>query len=188
MEKIATHDSATGEKSSGLLSMLFVPFARTQSKTIKEQYEFGCRMFDIRVRRGRFHKKWICAHGIWESKLTIYDILNYLNKFNDTYVTITYEGKKSNDFMDLVNYIEKTYTNIVFGGVAYKYGDDDNITKVSYKYIKPYPKYWPVSISKFLKLDGRSWHTYLPIPWLWKKIYYNNPKFNNDCYTYVDFL
>lgn len=34
MLKIATYDSATGEKGKGLLSI----FARTQSKTIKEQY------------------------------------------------------------------------------------------------------------------------------------------------------
>ena len=48
--KIATHDSATGEKGKGLLSIIGTPFARTQSKTIKEQYDTGCRMFDIRVK------------------------------------------------------------------------------------------------------------------------------------------
>lgn len=41
---------------------------------------------------------------------------------------------------------------------------------------------------KLVILDGRSWHTYLPIPWLWKKIYYNKPEFNDDYYTNVDFL
>ena len=51
MKKIATHDSATGEKGKGILSWLITPFAKTQSKTIKEQYESGCRMFDLRVRK-----------------------------------------------------------------------------------------------------------------------------------------
>ena len=37
--KIATHDSATGEKGRGFLSFLVAPFAKTQSKTIKEQYD-----------------------------------------------------------------------------------------------------------------------------------------------------
>ena len=48
--KIATHDSATGERGQGFLSWLVTPFAKTQSKTIKEQYEAGCRMFDIRIK------------------------------------------------------------------------------------------------------------------------------------------
>lgn len=33
--KIVTHDSATGEASHGLVSLLVLPFAKTQSKTIK---------------------------------------------------------------------------------------------------------------------------------------------------------
>lgn len=36
--------------------------------------------------------------------------------------------------------------------------------------------------------DGHSWHTYIPIPWLWKKIYHNHPEFNAEQYTLVDFL
>ena len=54
MNKIATHDSATGEKGRGFLSFLVTPFAKTQSKTIKEQYDAGCRSFDIRE-IGRAH-------------------------------------------------------------------------------------------------------------------------------------
>jgi hypothetical protein len=47
---IATHNSATGEKPANILSWFLIPFCRTQSKTIKEQYEAGCRLFDLRVR------------------------------------------------------------------------------------------------------------------------------------------
>ena len=50
MNKIATHDSATGEKGKGFLSFLVSPFAKTQSKSLQEQYDAGCRSFDIRVR------------------------------------------------------------------------------------------------------------------------------------------
>jgi len=39
--KIATHDSATGEKGKGFLSFLVSPFAKTQSKSIQEQYDAG---------------------------------------------------------------------------------------------------------------------------------------------------
>lgn len=40
----------------------------------------------------------------------------------------------------------------------------------------------------FKVLDGTSWHTYLPIPFIWKKIYYNKVDFNNEVYQMVDFL
>ena len=43
-------------------------------------------------------------------------------------------------------------------------------------------------IPGFLRLDGRSWPTYIPIPWLWDRIYMRPHKFNKDKFTFVDFL
>ena len=86
MKKIATHDSATGEKGEGFLSWLLTPFAKTQSKTIKEQYDAGSRMFDLRVKLINFEIK--CAHGLWHTKRTAYSILKEINNFKDRcYVT-----------------------------------------------------------------------------------------------------
>ena len=102
--KIATHDSATGERGKGLLSLIGTPFARTQSKTIKEQYEAGCRMFDIRLKL--CGKEWRCAHGLWKSKRLAEDIIKEINSFTDTcYVTLTYEGKnkRKQEFVEFVN-------------------------------------------------------------------------------------
>lgn len=45
---IATHNSGTGERGGGLLSLLLTPFVRCQSKTLVEQYKSGTRLFDIR--------------------------------------------------------------------------------------------------------------------------------------------
>ena len=75
--KIATHDSATGERGQGFLSWLVTPFAKTQSKTIKEQYEAGCRMFDIRARYAA--GAWRCAHGVWTSVRDVYSILHEIS-------------------------------------------------------------------------------------------------------------
>lgn len=189
MNKIATHDSATGEQSKGIISWIFTPFARTQSKTIKEQYKAGCRMFDIRVKKGGGN--WHCAHGLWFTKRTATDILSEINSFEDKcYVTMTYEGG-SNEiyaFTEYFNWCEKEFKNIVWGGVAIKYGEGSHLFKVKYDYIYGYPKGWPASKQGFLPLDGRSLHILLPIPWLWKKIYNDNPKFDNKTYLYVDFL
>lgn len=72
--KIATHDSATGEKGRGFLSFLVTPFAKTQGKTIQEQYDAGCRSFDIRVRE---HKTYLCV--LWWCILMSYVAMGRLS-------------------------------------------------------------------------------------------------------------
>lgn len=189
MLKIATHDSATGERGQGFLSWLITPFAKTQSKTIKEQYDAGCRMFDIRVKL--IDNKWYCAHGLWVSKRNAEDILEEINNFKEQcYVTVTYEGNNDNlfEYTTFVDRIRNKFTNIIWGGIGIKYGKDANLLNVKFDYIQPYPLDWPVTRRGFIPLDGSSWHIIFPIPWLWKKIYYNKPVFFNNIYTFVDFL
>lgn len=189
MVKIATHDSATGEKGKGLLSIIGTPFARTQSKTIKEQYDAGCRMFDIRVKL--IKGEWRCAHGLWKSKRTALDILKEINSFEGKcYVTLTYEGtsKRKKEFIEFVRFIKSKLTNICWGTISIKYGEDAHLFKVKYDYVSSAEKGFPGGKQGFLPLNGSTWHILLPIPWLWKKIYNDNPEFNEKHYIYVDFL
>lgn len=189
MLKIATHDSATGEKGKGLLSIIGTPFARTQNKTIKQQYEVGCRMFDIRVKL--FNGKWRCAHGLWKSKRLAIDIIREINSFDEKcYVTLTYEGtsKKKEEFIQFVEKIKKECTNIHWGTISVKYGENAHLLKVEYGFVSSAEKGFPAAIQGFLPLNGKTWHILLPIPYLWKKIYNDNPKFNETYFTYVDFL
>lgn len=188
MNKIATHDSATGEKGKGVLSIIGTPFARTQSKTIKEQYEAGCRMFDIRVKLIR--GEWRCAHGLWQSKRLAEDIIKEINGFEERcYVTMTYEGgsKNKQHFVEFVSRAQRACGNIKWGAIAIKYGEGSHLFKVKYDYIYQ-AKNWPVCKQGFLPLDGKTWHILLPIPWLWKKLYNDKPEFSKQYYTYVDFL
>lgn len=190
MLKISTHDSATGEKPVNLLSFLMIPFARTQSKTLQEQYNAGCRYFDIRARlyKGKFHS----GHGLFTTKRTLDDILEQLNNFGDTiYIQLTYEDKFIKEdikqkFYELIERIKNEYKNIKIGPVIAKYIDDDLI--IDWVEIVSPPKDFPALQSKFKALNGRTWHTFIPIPWLWKKIYFNKPEFNEDIFTQVDFL
>lgn len=63
--KIATHNSATRKKGKGLLSWFATPFARCQSKSIKEQYDAGCRWFDIRVKQDtKYDGQFYVCHGV----------------------------------------------------------------------------------------------------------------------------
>lgn len=190
MLKIATHDSATGERGNWW-SWLFAPFAKTQSKTIKEQYEAGCRVFDIRIRK--VCGKWKCTHGPWVTSKTAEDIIQEINNFKDRCsVMIIYEGgyKDNELFIAYVQKLKSLYQHIGYGGVAVKYGKDSTGVKVKYDYILDADKNWIDARCEqgFLPLDGRSWHTYLPIPWLWDRIYKRPHVFNEEYYTFVDFL
>lgn len=190
MLKIATHDSATGEKPYGLLSYIVAPFAKTQIKTIKQQYDAGCRSFDIRVRWDKRRKMYVCAHGLWTSKRSALSILNQINSFNDRCeVCITYEGvcKDIKHFSSKVTSWRLALDNIIFGSVYSKYANKVSAT-VDYIKIQYSDDNYSGGVQGFLSLDGRSWHTYIPIPWLWDRLYKRPHKFNNNRFTFVDFL
>ena len=191
MKKIATHDSATGERPLWYCWPL-APFAKTQSKTIKEQYEAGCRLFDLRLRR---HKgKVRLAHGGYIINRSVYDVFRYLNSKGDCRVTITYEGfcndKLREDFLCIIRSYKIQFPHIHYGAVAIKKGKGSTLIKTKYEYILPADKDWidAPTRSHFVKLDGRKFYWLLPFPWLWKTLRFNKPEFREDCYTYVDFL
>lgn len=189
MLKIGTHDSATGEKGKGFLSWLVTIFAKTQSKTIKEQYEAGCRMFDIRCKLTK--GKWYCAHGLWHTQRTLEDIICELALLEDRcQVLMTYEGGESHneEMLDMAIKLRQRFKHIIWGPISVKYGKDSSGLKVKYSIIKEGQKGFENNVQGFLPLDGRSWHTLLPIPWLWKKIYGQTKEFREDVFTFVDFL
>ena len=188
MLKIGTHDSVTGEKGGTFLSWLVTPFSKTQSKTLKEQYDAGCRLFDLRVKLHR--GVWKCAHGLWVTKRNAIDIFEQLNKMPGIMVSVTLEGDADHqeEFISFVDMLQSTFKNINYWYTAIKYGKDSKgILTVKYDFINM-GTVKMIAKQGFLPLDGRSWHTYLPIPWLWKKIYHDEPHFNEKDYLIVDFL
>ena len=191
MNKIATHDSATGERGHGFLSWLVTPFAKTQSKTILEQYAAGCRSFDIRVRPARGRRKgYVCAHGLWESERSAVDILGMIDRFPDRcQVCLTYEGTSENieDFRQCATNLRHWFQWIIWGSACCKYNKRVS-ARVDYVSVLPSEVGYSGGAQGFLPLDGRSWHTYLPIPWLWDRLYKRPHKFNEERFTFVDFL
>lgn len=192
MLKIGTHDSSTGEQGRGVLSFIVTPFSKTQTKSLREQYNAGCRLFDIRIKL--YDNTWHCAHGLWKSKLTANEIFNILNSFEEPVaVTITYEGKQKHNerFLEYVKYVKWRFPNIMYGAIAVKYGIVKGV-KVKYVYLADaednYKRFINCTKQGFLPLDGRSWHTYIPIPWLWDKLYKTPHQFTTEYFTYVDFL
>lgn len=190
MLKIGTHDSVTSEKPLWWCWPLTL-FARTQSKTIKEQYEAGCRLFDLRTKK--ILGKWRGAHGWWFTKKSLDDILKELNnyaKLDALCVYLTYEGKTKNtkEFLEKVKEWKKEYPNIIWGSICSKYGEKSSGIKVSYDILIKADKGAFPGEQAFLPLDGKHWQTYIPIPWLWKQFYFKKVEFNDNIYKYVDFL
>lgn len=180
---IGTHNSATGEKCKGLVSWLVYIFSKTQTKTIKEQFKAGCRYFDLRARyiNGQIQM----AHGLFVIDKTLKQVLDELNdlaKNSETpvYVSITYEGTNTN--------VDEWRNKIV--GMLIEYS---NLQLTSVNIKKPVWQcvYTAASVPTeqgFISLDMSTWHSLIPIPWLWDKLYKEKKVYNNDYFTLVDFL
>ena len=91
---------------------------------------------------------------------------------------LTYEGEcKEDEIIDFSELFEQRFPEHFI------------ITTVNIK--KPQ---WRTILTKFnlphnncyKVLDGNTWHTYLPIPWLWAKIYPQT--YHPKNYNFVDFL
>lgn len=73
LPKIGTHNSATGEKGKGFISLLVTPFSKCQGSDIASQINMGCRYFDkdsllISMVYGELHT----AYGQAKKRLIIY--------------------------------------------------------------------------------------------------------------------
>lgn len=166
MELKGTHNSGTGERGKGFLSLLVAPFAKCQRKTIKEQYDAGCRVFDLRVKW--VDGKWRLAHGAWVSEVEFLSILDLLNGLEGCYVILTYEGRldegREEWFVRRAKAWKAVYRNVKWLEVNVKKGENGKWTKLVDAEHKL------KTVHGFIALDFSSWHTLLPIPWLWWKL------------------
>ena len=107
---LGSHDSFTYMVARNGIVDTFTSFWRCQEKTIKEQYDLGVRMFDIRVNKdiqnGKF--TWQVSHG--------------LAKFNQNFVSLNAIG----------SYFKKQYPDSYFR-VVLESGSDDEETVTKFK-------------------------------------------------------
>ncbi|MDY5632531.1 MAG: hypothetical protein SPF56_08600 [Bacteroidaceae bacterium] len=173
-----THDSATGEKGKGFLSWLVTPFARTQDKTVIAQYEAGARFFDFRFRR--FDDGILrCAHGAWRSRKPLSLILEELawQSEEPIYVCLCWEGFASRDneeeAIKVADGVYRFFSDLNSeSGAKRLHLIDVSVKLPEWKVLKRYDTVDVQGIHHCFKtLDFRSWHTLLPIPWLWHKLY-----------------
>lgn len=173
--KIATHDSATGEKGYGVLSFFLTPFACCQGKSLDAQYRAGARYFDIRVRKT--NRGWICAHGPWETKRSAEDILGQLSGYGDALARIWYEGTAPANFLEQVEDWRDKFKGLDIVEIGQK---SPWLTLRTYRVV-------PLRIN-FRMLNFSTWHTYIPIPWMWSKLSRRKLAYNDEIYTMEDWL
>lgn len=186
--KIATHDSATGERSKNLLHALMKVFAMTQTKTIREQYECGARYFDLRV-----DKNLHLCHGLWEADKNLADLLIEMRRYvtETTYITVTIERAYADEVNSALTRKIRNLVNLHGRNMKLVYIAKK---KPSWEILKEYRQVDCVSgylsvptPRQYITRPFKDWRRYIPIPWVLKKI---TPKveFNGGCFTMVDFL
>ena len=197
MLRIATHNSASGERGT-FWSWFVCLFSRTQDKTLVEQWQAGCRYFDLRFKWTR--KGWKCGHGLWRTQRYAEELLLDLNRAastdreNKTYAYFTYEGKYKNaekhNFLGYCEWCRENFHNILITSIDAKYsGTKKNPFIVDYQHIAAFNR-CPIGSHPqgFIALDGKHWQTILPIPRLWNWIYTRKHKFDEEKFLFVDFL
>lgn len=189
MTNIATHDSATGEKSRGLFSFATKCFAKTQNKTIREQYEAGARYFDLRV-----DKNLVLCHGLWRANKTLEGVVKEMRRYvtDSVYVAVTIEHNYSakliewlkDEILDTINLRGGGKVKLVY--IAKKKPVWE-VLRV-YRDVKVIPAYLSVPTpSQYLTGEIKDWRRYIPIPAYLKRI---TPKveYEGDGFVMVDFL
>lgn len=114
--------------------------AKCQSLTIKEQYEKGARLFDLRINFDKYDQPEF-RHGLVSYKGSVTEILNYLNSLEDKgiYIRFIFENNlledpeesrfRENLFISFCADAQEKYKNLKFYG-----GNRKTDWKVLYKF------------------------------------------------------
>lgn len=115
--EIGTHNSMTYLKPKKWYLYPFQFLAKCQNKTIKQQYNEGVRLFDIRISYTK-NKEIEFRHGLMAYKGNVYKTLKYLNSQKDKVkVRILLEKsnlESDNMFIYDLKHFQETFTNITF--------------------------------------------------------------------------
>ena len=178
MDKTGTHNSGTGERGMGWLSWLGTPFARCQTKTLREQYDAGARLFDLRVKL--VNDDWHLAHGLWVSRRTLLGTLIEINGYPEVCrVILTYEGSEKDRafrrFCEMTDGIESGFKMLRFVYISVK--------KPTWKILRMIDRR-SCPEQGFTPITG--WRKLLPVPWLWAQFFKRKPAPNK--WVLVDYL
>lgn len=181
---LGSHNSATGERPSGLLSWLLTPFAQCQSRTVAEQFSEGCRYYDFRFVHSRGRLRF--AHGLWRSSANVMSVLRNLNSLAEhderrTYVMVSYEGSLD----DVHRSVFIDYIHVLFASLPSLVLTEINVKRPKWSNLVRHDG--PAYRQGYMCLDGHSWHTLIPVPRLWHRVF-GVPGNVDGVFTFRDFV
>ena len=163
--KLASHNSWSYLPPMKWWMRPFAFMAKCQSKTIREQYEAGVRLFDLRV---RFNKEgyFILAHGLMEYRLgTLWESLNYLNEKKDCYVRVLLETSESDTKQEKRFRCWCDSTSFQFDDITFIGGQ----RKFDWEKVYDFKTKEPAMTGFFSSMDGCKLNDLWP--WLWARIH-----------------
>lgn len=88
--------------------------SRCQSKTIEEQLELGVRLFNLQI--VYYHKDWYISHGMGIYNVKLFDILEKIEKYEETYFQLVLDknllkGQNVEKYLELVETLKQKYEN-----------------------------------------------------------------------------
>ena len=161
-----------------------IPFAKCQSKGIKELFDLNVRCFDIRIRFDKNNVPYAC-HGLFKVKFNILDLLS-LKYCNDIYIRLLLETSKADsrqeeNFIKLVQCLRKMFPNIKFIELRRKF-DWKRLIEPDCE--EPKMIQYVSSMAK----DVRWYEKYIPYLYAKRMNKTNLLKKHDDCIVLYDFL
>lgn len=195
---LGTHNSATGEMPSDLLSFLGSPIAQCQKRTILSQCAAGVRLFDLRVKPYHHATRYnlyyplesigncTLGHGACDYMITLEEALEHINDFGkendrEMYVLITLEGKLNvplAKFLSDVKTLVKKYPQVTLLEINVKRPTWIQLYRnknCKITYTKDYPLI-------------KGWKALLPFPRFWNKFIQYRPQIKQAVYSLRDFI
>lgn len=161
---LGSHNSFSYLKPEKWWMRIFNPWAKCQSKTLKEQYEAGVRVFDIRVRWK--DNKFFLVHNLMTYKYDPLTLIQDLKKFSDIKVRVCLDMRKEPSTKELEEkilgefeeFVKKFQPNVI-----------DCIVFWNWKHLGSPSKY--IWIDKYGSVTSGLWRYLPPKVWAW---FYNN--------------
>lgn len=197
--QLGTHNSATGENPSDIISHIGSLIGQCQNKTIYQQLKAGVRLFDLRVKpyrhatRYNFYypleniKTCTLGHGLCDYDINLQEAVTKINDYGkergiEMYVLVTLEGEIAEAYKDKylgdVQQLLDGYSHVVLLEV--------NIKKPKWAQLWRNPKSKITYVQEYPMIVG--WKALFPFPKFWNRLIDYRPQLKTNEYSLRDFV
>lgn len=181
---LGAHNVLTAETPKTFIDYFGMPFAKCQSKSIKELLDLNVRCFDIRIRFDKNNLPYAC-HGLFKVNFNWED-LAILNEYDDIYIRLILETSKEDskqeyNFIRFVKSVKKLFPNLKLIELRRKFDWKRIVTPDCEE-----PKI--IQYVSSMAKDVRWYEKYIPYLYAKRMNKTNLLKKHDDCIVLYDFL